>query len=161
MNIEKFYYDEQTEMYEQMKKEQDEQSLSVEEREKENQKLFQEARTIMEKAERKKKEEYQIINPVKYQRFIYLSERSIQFSKISGCNIKIQTFPDMSALIKMQTGTGYIWLLSDGESALEDKKTMKSLLNEADWVGIGSRKHGEKDGVELKFWFELAEKLKK
>ena len=39
MNIEKFYYDEQTEMYEQMKKEQDEheQSLSVEEREKEHQ----------------------------------------------------------------------------------------------------------------------------
>ena len=36
MNIEKFYYDEQTEMYEQMKKEQDEheQSLSVEGREK-------------------------------------------------------------------------------------------------------------------------------
>ena len=85
MNIEKFYYDEQTEMYEQMKKEQDE--LSVEEREKEHQKLFQEARTIMEKAERKKEEEYQIINPVKYQRFIYLSERAIQFSKISGyCN---------------------------------------------------------------------------
>ena len=59
MNIEKFYYDEQTEMYELMKKEQDEheQSLSVEEREKEHQKLFQEARTIMERAERKKKEE--------------------------------------------------------------------------------------------------------
>ena len=65
MNIEKFYYDEQTEMYEQMKKEQDEheQSLSIEEREKEHQKLFQEARTIMEKAERKKKEEYQITYP--------------------------------------------------------------------------------------------------
>ena len=146
-------------MYEQIKKEQDEheQSLSVEEREKEHQKLFQEARTIMEKTERKKKEEYQIINPVKYQRFIYLW--AIQFSKISGCNIKIQTFPDMSALIKMQTG--YIWLLSDGESALEDKETMKNLLNEAAWVGIGSRKHGEKDVVELEFWFELAEKLKK
>ena len=159
MNIEKFYYDEQTEMYEQIKKEQDEheQSLSVEEREKEHQKLFQEARIIMEKTERKKKEEYQIINPVKYQRFIYLSERAIQFSKISGCNIKIQTFPDMSALIKMQTG--YIWLLSDGESALEDKETMKNLLNEAAWVGIGSRKHGEKDVVELEFWFELAESL--
>ena len=65
----------------------------------------------------------------------------------------------MFALIKMQTG--YIWLLSDGESALEDKETMKSLLNEADRVGIGSRKHGEKDVVELEFWFELAEKLKK
>ena len=91
--------------------------------------------------------------------FVYLSERAIQFSKISGCNIKIQTFPDMSALIKMQTG--YIWLLSDGESALEDEATMKNLLNEADWVGIGSRKHGEKDVVELEFWFELAEKLKK
>ena len=36
-----------------------------------------------------------------------------------------------------------------------------NLLNEADWVGIGSRKHGEKDVVELEFWFELAEKLKK
>ena len=57
MNIEKFYYDEQTEMYEQMKKEQDEheQSLSVEEREKEHQKLFQEARTIMEKQSVKRK----------------------------------------------------------------------------------------------------------
>ena len=81
MNIEKFYYDEQTEMYELMKKEQDEheQSLSVEEREKEHQKLFQEARTIMEKAERKKKEEYQIINPVKYQRccnYYFAWERS-------------------------------------------------------------------------------------
>lgn len=52
-------------------------------------------------------------------------------------------------------------MLSDGESALEDKETMKNLLNEADWVGIGSRKHGEKDVVELEFWFELAEKLKK
>lgn len=39
--------------------------------------------------------------------------------------------------------------------------TMKNLLNEVDWVGIGSRKHGEKDVVELEFWFELAEKLKK
>lgn len=65
----------------------------------------------------------------------------------------------MFVLIKMQMG--YIWLLSDGESALEDKETMKSLLNEADWVDIGSRKHGEKDVVELEFWFELAEKLKK
>ena len=37
---------------------------------------------------------------------------------------------------------------------------MKSLLNEADWVGIGSRKHGERDVVGLEFWFELAEKLK-
>ena len=57
MNIEKFYYDEQTEMYELMKKEQDEheQSLSVEEREKEHQKLFQEARTIMEKQSVKRK----------------------------------------------------------------------------------------------------------
>jgi len=54
VNIEKFYYDEQTEMYELMKKEQDEheQSLSVEEREKEHQKLFQEARTIMERERR-------------------------------------------------------------------------------------------------------------
>ena len=110
-------------MYEQMKKEQDEhdQLLSVEEREKEHQKLSQEARAIMERAESRKKEEYQIINPVKYQRFLYLSERAIQFSKMSGCNIKIQTFSDMSALIKMQTG--YMWLLSDGESALEDIKT--------------------------------------
>ena len=65
----------------------------------------------------------------------------------------------MFALIEMQTG--YIWLLSDGEAALEYKEIMKSLLNEADGVGIGSRKHGEKDVVELEFWFELAEKLNK
>ena len=144
-----------------MKREMEEhdQSLSPEEREKERKKSLQEARAIMENAEQKKREHYQIVNAAKYQRFVYLSEQAMQFSKISGCNIKVQTFPDMSALIKMQTG--YIWLLSDGESALEDKETMKNLLNEADWVGIGSRKHGEKDVVELEFWFELAEKLKK
>lgn len=57
MNIEKFYYDEQTEMYEQMKKEQDEheQSLSVEEREKEHQKLFQEAKQLWKKQSVKRK----------------------------------------------------------------------------------------------------------
>lgn len=102
MNIEKFYYDEQTEMYEQMKKEQDEheQSLSVEEREKEHQKLFQEARTIMEKAERKKKEEYQIINPVKYQRFIYLSERAIHFQKSQDVILRFRHFQTCLHLLK-------------------------------------------------------------
>ena len=82
-----------------------------------------------------------------------------EYEKIETAGILIFESEHMSALIKMQTG--YIWLLSDGESALEDKETMKNLLNEADWVGIGSRKHGEKDVVELEFWFELAEKLKK
>ena len=82
-----------------------------------------------------------------------------EYEKIETAGILIFESEHMSALIKMQTG--YIWLLSDGESALEDKETMKSLLNEADWVGIGSRKYGEKDVVELEFWFELAEKLKK
>jgi len=38
----------------------------------------------------------------------------------------------------------------DGHS--KDKESMKNLLNEADWVGIGSKKHGEKDVVELKLW---------
>ena len=82
-----------------------------------------------------------------------------EYEKIETAGIINFESEHMSALIKMQTG--YIWLLSDGESALEDKETMKSLLNEADWVGIGSRKYGEKDVVELEFWFELAEKLKK
>ena len=82
-----------------------------------------------------------------------------EYEKIETAGIFTFESEHMSALIKMQTG--YIWLLSDGESALEDKETMKSLLNEADWVGIGSRKYGEKDVVELEFWFELAEKLKK
>ena len=80
-----------------------------------------------------------------------------EYEKIETAGILIFESEYMSALIKMQTG--YIWLLSDGESALEDKKTVKNLLNEAAWVGIGSRKHGEKDVVELEFWFELAEKL--
>lgn len=56
MNIEKFYYDEQTEMYEQMKKEQDEheQPLSVEEREK-NIKIIPGSKNDYGKAERKRK----------------------------------------------------------------------------------------------------------
>ena len=120
MNIEMFYYDEHEKMYNEMKMEMEERdkALSSEEREWERQKSSQEARAIMERAERKQKEEYQIVNPLKYQRFVYLSEQAIQFSKISGCNIKVQTFPNMSGLIKMQTAC--IWLLNDGESALED-----------------------------------------
>lgn len=161
MNIEKFYYDEQEKMIEEMKKKMEEydQSLSPEEREREHRKSLQEARAIMEHAEKKKKEHYQIINPVKYQRFVYLSEQAIQFSKISGCNIKVQTFPDMSALIKLQTGG--IWLLSDGETELEDKATMQCLLNEADWVYIGNSDKDGKNILELEFRFELSEKLKK
>lgn len=53
MNIEKFYYDEQEKMIEEMKREMEEhdQSLSPEEREKERKKSLQEARAIMENAE--------------------------------------------------------------------------------------------------------------
>ena len=161
MNIEKFYYDEQEKMIEEMKREMEEhdQSLSPEEREKERKKSLQEARAIMENAEQKKREHYQIVNAAKYQRFVYLSEQAMQFSKISGCNIKVQTFPDMSALIKLQTGC--IWLLSDGETALEDKETMQCLLNEADWAYIGNSDRDGKNMLELEFRFELAEKLKK
>ena len=146
---------------EHMKREMEEhdQSLSPEEREKERKKSLQEARAIMENAEQKKREHYQIVNAAKYQRFVYLSEQAMQFSKISGCNIKVQTFPDMSALIKLQTGC--IWLLSDGETALEDKETMQCLLNEADWVYIGNSDRDGKNMLELEFRFELAEKLKK
>ena len=57
MNIEKFYYDEQEKMIEEMKREMEEhdQSLSPEEREKERKKSLQEARAIMENAEQKKR----------------------------------------------------------------------------------------------------------
>ena len=50
MNIEKFYYDEQEKMIEEMKREMEEhdQSLSPEEREKERKKSLQEARAISE-----------------------------------------------------------------------------------------------------------------
>lgn len=161
MNIEMFYYDEHEKMYNEMKMEMEERdkALSSKEREWERQKSSQEARAIMERAERKQKEEYQIVNPLKYQRFVYLSEQAIQFSKISGCNIKVQTFPNMSGLIKMQTAC--IWLLNDGESALEDKETMQSLLREADWVYMGNSERDGKKMLELEFRFELAEKLKK
>lgn len=161
MNIEMFYYDEHEKMYNEMKMEMEERdkALSSEEREWERQKSSQESRAIMERAERKQKEEYQIVNPLKYQRFVYLSEQAIQFSKISGCNIKVQTFPNMSGLIKMQTAC--IWLLNDGESALEDKETMQSLLREADWVYMGNSERDGKKMLELEFRFELAEKLKK
>ena len=100
MNIEKFYYDEQREMYDQMKKEQDEheQSLSVEEREKEHQKLFQEARTIMEKAERKKKEEYQIINPVKYQRYIIFRKNGIRSAVSYLIGIYVQVWEKLAGI---------------------------------------------------------------
>lgn len=79
MNIEKFYYDEQEKMIEEMKREMEEhdQSLSPEEREKERKKSLQEARAIMENAEQKKREHYQIVNAAKYQRFVYLSEQAM------------------------------------------------------------------------------------
>lgn len=160
MNIEKFYYDEQEKMIEEMKREMEEhdQSLSPEEREKERKKSLQEARAIMENAEQKKREHYQIVNAAKYQSLFIYRNRLAVFKNLRS-NIKVQTFPDMSALIKLQTGC--IWLLSDGETALEDKETMQCLLNEADWVYIGNSDRDGKNMLELEFRFELAEKLKK
>ena len=61
MNIEMFYYDEHEKMYNEMKMEMEERdkALSSEEREWERQKSSQEARAIMERAERKQKEDCQ------------------------------------------------------------------------------------------------------
>ena len=75
-------------MIEEMKREMEEhdQSLSPEEREKERKKSLQEARAIMENAEQKKREHYQIVNAAKYQRFVYLSEQAMQFFK----NLRMQ-----------------------------------------------------------------------
>ena len=96
MNIEMFYYDEHEKMYNEMKMEMEERAkaLSSEEREWERQKSSQEARAIMERAERKQKEEYQIVNPLKYQ------NRQYSFQRFPDAILKFRHSPICQDLLK-------------------------------------------------------------
>ena len=132
MKIEHFYYDEQEKWFAQMKAAM----------EKHDAELSKEERTLE-----------------KYCWFKNMTKRVIQFAQLSGCNIKIETLPSMDAVIKMQTGC--IWLLSDGETAQQDKRVIQELIDQAEHVYIGNSEREGKKVLDMEFVFRLYEKLKK
>ena len=104
-----FYYDEHEKMYNEMKMEMEERdkALSSEEREWERQKSSQEARAIMERAERKQKEEYQIPSNMQIQYvcndviLVTHIKHRIPFIKKGSEYIEAYKFPDIHhALLK-------------------------------------------------------------
>ena len=145
MKIEHFYYDEQEKWFAQMKAamKKHDAELSKEERTLEQKKSDMELQNIIQNAEREEKQTYRIVNTEKYCWFKNITKRVIQFAQLSGCNIKIETLPSMDAVIKMQTGC--IWLLSDGETAQQDKRVIQELIDQAEHVYIGnSEREGKK-----------------
>ena len=161
MKIEHFYYDEQEKWLAQMKAamEKHDAELSEEERALEQKESDMELQNIIRNAEREEKQTYRIVNPEKYCWFKNITKRVIQFAQISGCNIKIETLPSMDAVIKMQMGC--IWLLSDGETALQDKKVMQELIDQAEHVYIGNSEREGKNVLDMEFIFRLYGELKK
>lgn len=161
MKIEHFYYDEQEKWLAQMKAvmEKHDAELSEEEKAFEQKKHDMELQKIIQNAEREEKQTYRIVNPEKYCWFKNITKRVIQFAQIAGCNIKIETFSNMDAVIKMQTGC--IWLLSDGETALQDKKVMQELIDQAEHVYIGNSERDGKNVLDMEFIFKLYGELKK
>ncbi len=161
MKIEYFYYDEQEKWFAQMKAamEKHDAELSKEERILEQKKSDMELQNIIQNAEREEKQTYRIVNTEKYCWFKNITKRVIQFAQLSGCNIKIETLPNMDAVIKMQTGC--IWLLSDGETAQQDKRVIQELIDQAEHVYIGNSEREGKKVLDMEFVFRLYEKLKK
>ena len=161
MKIEHFYYDEQEKWLAQMKAamEKHDAELSEEERALEQKESDIELQNIILNAEREEKQTYRIVNPEKYCCVKNITKRVIQFAQISGCNIKIETLPSMDAVIKMQMGC--IWLLSDGETALQDKKVMQELIDQAEHVYIGNSEREGKNVLDMEFIFRLYGELKK
>ena len=87
-------------------------------------------------------------------RFTELAEEAAWFAKAAGCNIRIQVLTDRSAMIRMQTDR--IHFLSDGETDREEKEILQKLLQEAEYVHMGTDKREEKTVLLLEFGFAIS-----
>lgn len=90
----------------------------------------------------------------RYQRFTELAEEATWFAKAAGCNIRIQVLTDRSAMIRMQTDR--IHFLSDGETDREEKEILQKLLQEAEYVHMGTEKREEETVLLLEFGFDIS-----
>ena len=90
----------------------------------------------------------------RYRRFTELAEEATWFARTAGCNIRVQVLTDQSAMIRMQTDG--IHLLSDGETGREEKKILQKLLQEAEYVHMGTDKREGKPVLLLEFGFDIS-----
>ena len=87
-------------------------------------------------------------------RFTELAEEAVWFAKAAGCNIRIQVLTDRSAMIRMQTDR--IHFLSDGETDREEKEILQKLLQEAEYVHMGTDKREGRTVLLLEFGFDIS-----
>ena len=87
-------------------------------------------------------------------RFTELAEEAAWFAKAAGCNIRIQVLTDRSAMIRMQTDR--IHFLSNGETDREEKEILQKLLQEAEYVHMGTDKREGKTVLLLEFGFDIS-----
>ena len=91
----------------------------------------------------------------RYQRFTKLAEEAAWFAKAAGCNIRIQVLTDRSAMIRLQTDR--IHFLSNGETDREEKEILQKLLQEAEYVHMGTDKREEEETILLlEFGFDIS-----
>lgn len=116
----------------------------------EKQKLLSELRKEIQEQEK------QILDRTsgRCRRFTELAEEATWFAKTAGCNIRIQALTDRSAMIRMQTDR--IHFLSDGETDREEKEILQKLLQEAEYVHMGTDKREEKTVLLLEFGFDIS-----
>ena len=85
----------------------------------------------------------------RYQRFTELAEEAAWFAKAAGCNIRIQV------LIRLQTDR--IHFLSNGETDREEKEILQKLLQEAEYVHMGTDKREKEETILLlEFGFDIS-----
>ena len=87
-------------------------------------------------------------------RFTELAEEAAWFAKAAGCNIRIQVLTARSAMIRMQTDR--IHFLSNGETDREEKEILQKLLQEAEYVHMGTDKREGKTVLLLEFGFDIS-----
>ena len=88
-------------------------------------------------------------------RFTELAEEAAWFAKAAGCTIRIQVLTDRSAMIRLQTDR--IHFLSNGETDREEKEILQKLLQEAEYVHMGTDKREEEETILLlEFGFDIS-----
>lgn len=149
MIIERFYYDEAIREWEEMKKECEAEyaSMTEIEKQKEKEKMQEEADRIIKKAEMKMSMEQKVSDFAKIKKFKEMIPEILKMAEISSMNVRIEMENLFRAHVKLETG--YITLLAD--SPKEEKDIILDMIREAGDIQGCARD----DLMQYDFYFDL------
>lgn len=160
VRIERFYFDEVKEIWEQTEKEiaNESAALSPLEKQKQNEKMDRDAMEIIRRAEKSKKQYYTVINKDKMEEFLAFGAKAELLAKEIAANVLVEILSDMRGEIKIASEC--FWFMNQ-EGGMEQKNLLIELMTKAETVCICEIEHKGRGLTEITFIFDLFEKVKK